>query len=90
MNELSLESLTEIPDAPAQTMERPSHNPRELPRSVRSQVPLPGAVTHSRRLHTPFPFRRFMFEHEAPCSLDICRGVTALQLDNMALQAAAV
>jgi len=24
------------------------------------------------------------------CSLDICRGVTALQLDNMALQAAAV
>ena len=25
-----------------------------------------------------------------PCSLDICRGVTALQLDNMALQAAAV
>jgi len=26
----------------------------------------------------------------ALCSLDICRGVTALQLDNMALQAAAV
>ena len=27
---------------------------------------------------------------DSRCSLDICRGVTALQLDNMALQAAAV
>jgi len=69
-NELILESLTEIPDAPAQTMERPSHNPRELPRSVKSHVPLPGAVTQSRRLHSPFPFRNFVFKQEAPGSAD--------------------
>src|SRR6516164_6528758 len=69
-NELILESLTEIPDAPAQTMERPSHYPRELPRSVKSQVPLPRTVTQSRRLHSPFSFRNFVFRHEAPGSAD--------------------
>ena len=68
-NELILESLSEIPDAPTQRMERPSHNPPELPRSrVKSHVPLSGAVTLFRRLHSTVRFRNFVFKYEAPWS----------------------
>ena len=62
-NELILESLSEIPEAPAQRIERPSHNPLELPRSAKSHVPLCGAVTQSTRLRSPFLFRTFGLKH---------------------------
>ena len=62
-NELILESLSEIPEAPAQRIERPSHNPLELPRSAKSHVPLCGSVTQSTRLRSPFLFRTFGLKH---------------------------
>jgi Transposase IS200 like len=47
----TFECLNQIPDAPAQTIERPSDNPCELPRSETRHVPLQGIMTEVIRLH---------------------------------------
>src|SRR5271166_3936770 len=77
--EATFERLSRIPDVPAQTIDRPSHNPFEFPRSETSHVPLPGIMTQVTRLHSTSRFKNFMSKQEAPGSAD-CAHITNILL----------
>jgi hypothetical protein len=60
------ERLSPISDAPAQTIDRASPNPVELPRSESRTVPVSILMAQVTRLYSLSPFKDFMAKYGAP------------------------